>query len=61
MGIIYILTSPDNKSYIGQTIQELKTRMNGHKYGKSYCRALKDAISKFGFDSFNFNSEYRFS
>ena len=52
MGIIYILTSPDNKSYIGQTIQELKTRMNGHKYGKSYCRALKDAISKFGFDSF---------
>jgi len=52
MGIIYMLTSPDNKSYIGQTIQELNTRMNGHKYGNSYCRVLKDAISKFGFDSF---------
>ena len=52
MGIIYKITSPCGKMYIGKTIQEFNKRMNGHKYGKPYCRALKDAINEFGFDSF---------
>jgi hypothetical protein len=52
MGIIYMLTSPDNKKYIGQTIQGFTKRMYGHKHGKSYCRALRNAINHFGFDTF---------
>ena len=52
MGIIYKLTSPEGKSYIGQTIQTFNKRMSGHVHGKSYCRALKDAIEKYGFDTF---------
>lgn len=52
MGLIYKLTSPDGKSYIGQTIQSFRKRMNGHMYGKGYCRALKCAMNEYGFDSF---------
>ena len=47
-----MLTSPDNKKYIGQTIQGFTKRMYGHKHGKSYCRALRNAINHFGFDTF---------
>jgi len=53
MGIIYKLTCPEGKSYIGRTIQTFKKRMSGHVNGKSYCRALKSAIEKFGFDAFH--------
>lgn len=52
MGIIYKLTCPEGKSYIGQTIQSFQKRMNNHVYGKSYCRVLKEAIDKYGFDNF---------
>ena len=52
MGLIYKLTSPEGKSYIGQTVQSFKKRMNGHVHGKSYCRALKCAIDEYGFDNF---------
>jgi group I intron endonuclease len=52
MGIIYKLTCPERKSYIGQTIQSFQKRMNNHVHGKSYCRALKEAINKYGFDNF---------
>ena len=51
-GIVYKLTCPEGKSYIGRTIQSFQKRMNGHVYGKGYCRALKEAINKHGFDSF---------
>ena len=52
MGIIYILTSPEYKSYIGQTIQTFNKRLNDHKNGKPYCRKLKEAIDIFGLDKF---------
>lgn len=53
MGIIYKLTSPSNKSYIGQTIQELNERLNQHKsVAKNNCRLLHNAIMKYGFEQF---------
>ena len=52
MGIIYKLTSPDNISYIGQTIRSINKRLYDHKNGKPYCRVLKEAINNFGFDNF---------
>jgi len=52
MGIIYILTSPESKSYIGQTIQKFNKRLNDHKNGNPYCRKLKEAIEIFGLDKF---------
>ena len=51
-GIIYKLTCPEGKLYIGRTIQSFQKRMNGHIYGKSYCRVLKEAINKYGFENF---------
>ena len=53
MGIIYkILCKKTNKSYIGKTIQQLKTRMKQHKESRSYCRALSEAIMNHGWDNF---------
>lgn len=51
-GIVYKLTCPEGKSYVGRTIQSFKKRMDGHVHGKGYCRALKEAINKHGFDNF---------
>ena len=48
--LIYKFTSPSGKSYIGQT-RNLSTRISAHK-SKSGCIAFKDAISKYGFESF---------
>ena len=52
MGLIYKLTCPEGKMYIGRTIQTFKKRLNGHKYGMSQCRLLKKAINIFGFENF---------
>lgn len=53
MGIIYkILCKETNKSYIGKTIQQLKTRLKQHKEPRSYCRALSEAIKNHGWDNF---------
>jgi group I intron endonuclease len=49
--LIYKLTSPSGKHYIGQTCN-YKNRMNLHKLKSSSCRALKHAIVKHGFDNF---------
>lgn len=57
MGIIYLLTSPDGKRYVGQTTLTLKKRLIRHKscaktnpnYG---CVYLNHAINKHGFDKF---------
>ena len=51
-GIVYKLTCPEGKSYVGRTIQSFKKRMDAHVYGKGYCRALKEAINKHGFNRF---------
>jgi hypothetical protein len=48
MGIIYKITSPSNKVYIGQTINTLNTRIKHHKQNSSNCTLLKRAINKYG-------------
>jgi group I intron endonuclease len=48
--LVYKFTSPSGKSYIGQT-RNLRTRIAAHK-SKSGCIAFRDAISKYGFESF---------
>lgn len=51
MCVIYKYTSPENKSYIGQTIKTPKQRagVNGRDYKN--CHYFYEAIEKFGFDS----------
>jgi predicted GIY-YIG superfamily endonuclease len=48
MGIIYKITSPSNKVYIGQTIHTLEERIKGHKKKSTNCTLLKRAIDKYG-------------
>ena len=52
MGIIYCLTSPSGKKYIGQTRKSLEERIQGHLHSTE-CVALHHAIVKYGIDSFN--------
>jgi group I intron endonuclease len=47
-GIIYKITSPSGKAYVGQTIRSLKIRMQQHKSKYSECTLLKRAIDKYG-------------
>ena len=52
-GIIYkIDCEVSGKSYIGKTIQPLKTRIQQHRDSKSYCRILSEAIQEHGWDNF---------
>lgn len=55
-GIIYMLTSPTGKSYIGQTTRSFDIRMNEHRKhaenGTGHCYALYNAIRLYGWDSF---------
>lgn len=46
MGIIYCLTFPNGKHYIGQTITSMKTRMRQHRNSPG-CEALYNAIQKY--------------
>lgn len=51
MGIIYCLTSPSGKKYIGQTVRNLDKRFEEHcKINE--CRILYNAIQKYGKDNF---------
>lgn len=58
-GVIYKYTSPTGKSYIGQTINERKRKIQ-HKSSatnsldKAYNHAFHRAIRKYGFDSFTY-------
>jgi len=52
MGIIYKLTSPSSKIYVGQTINTFQERLQGHKKICSNCRKLKEAINEYGFENF---------
>lgn len=51
MGIIYCLTSPSNKKYVGQTKRKLNKRLSDHR-NRPECVAIYNAIQKYGFDSF---------
>lgn len=51
MGYIYKITCPEGKVYIGQTVRTLKERLKAHKHKSSYCRKLKEAIERFGFEN----------
>lgn len=48
MGIIYKITSPSGKVYVGQTIQRFEERIRRHKYKNSRCTAVRNAIEKYG-------------
>lgn len=48
MGLIYKITSPSGKLYIGQTIRSFESRMQQHKRKNSECTLLKRAINKYG-------------
>ena len=57
MGIIYMLTSPSGKKYIGQTIQTLEKRWKQHvdaskRNYKDHCKVLNYAIRKYGENNF---------
>lgn len=56
MGCVYLITSPSGKQYVGQTIQALSDRWRFHVWealnGSANCRALANAIRKYGVDSF---------
>jgi len=53
MGYIYIITSPNGKSYIGQTIRPIEVRLEEHRTGKSKeCRRIYNAIKKHGWENF---------
>jgi hypothetical protein len=55
MGYIYrIKNKIDNKTYIGQTIQDLDDRWRDHLNKHSNCRYLKSAFKKYGVDNFEF-------
>src|SRR6056300_1557421 len=46
-GIIYKITSPSGKVYVGQTIRSFEKRMREHKQTYSGCTLLKSAIDKY--------------
>lgn len=46
-----MLTSPNGKSYIGQTTRPIQTRFEAHQQ-RSGCRAIYNAIQKYGWDNF---------
>ena len=58
MGIIYMITAPDNRKYIGETTEPLEVKWKEHvktcrKNYKGECRVLNNAIKKFGDKHFN--------
>lgn len=51
MGYIYILTSPSGKRYVGQTTRPIKERLEAHQQKTSGCRAICNAIQKYGWEN----------
>jgi hypothetical protein len=55
MGYIYTITNKtDNKTYVGQTVQDVEMRWKDHLKRGSNCRYLKSAFNKYGVDNFVF-------
>lgn len=53
-GIVYVLTSPSGKQYVGQTVQTARKRFSGHKCAAKRLPELliSKAINKYGADNF---------
>ena len=51
MGLIYMISSPSGKAYVGQTIQSLEMRMTQHRNPKSGCPVLSRSIQKHGWEN----------
>lgn len=55
MGLIYMLTFPSGKSYVGQTVTSFKDRFSKHissaNCNKGGCHLLNHAINKYGYKS----------
>lgn len=51
MGCLYQIQSPSGKSYIGITEQDVERRWQHHQ-SHTACRALANAIAKYGADNF---------
>ena len=51
-GVIYKLTAPNDKEYVGQSV-EYENRMKEHKRSSGGCRKLNASIKKYGFPNFN--------
>lgn len=52
--IIYKITNKLNgKTYIGQTIRDLEQRFIEHTFPSSGCKAIRDAIKKYGEENFS--------
>ena len=52
MGVIYCLTSPSGKKYIGQTRRSFEKRLREHSKCNTGCVILNNAIRKYGIDTF---------
>jgi group I intron endonuclease len=53
LGIIYKISSPSGKVYVGQTVRSFEKRVAEHKSKFSGCTLLKKAINKYG-DEMNY-------
>ena len=54
MGLIYKITAPNGKSYIGQTVRSFEKRVAEHKSPTSRCLFIARAISKYGPDNMSY-------
>jgi group I intron endonuclease len=48
IGIIYKISSPSGKVYVGQTMRSFEERMYKHNHKSSRCTLIKKAIDKYG-------------
>tara|TARA_B110001452_G_C15094871_1_gene381839 strand:+ start:60 stop:791 length:732 start_codon:yes stop_codon:yes gene_type:complete len=51
-GIVYKLTSPSGKAYVGISKYAIERRILWHKSNASCCNAIKAALKKYGFANF---------
>lgn len=62
VGLIYKVTFPSGKSYVGQTTKSLEERKNKHlqkQYEKKQKTKFYRAVRKYGFDSLKWSVLYR--
>lgn len=58
--IVYLITNKINgKQYVGQTTNSVENRWREHNWSKNGCRALKNAINKYGKENFKIEEIYR--